>query len=264
LAGLDPPERQSGEAFAARAMTTVVISQPMYFPWPGFFELVACADVYAHLDDTQFSKGSFTNRVQIKQPGGHAWMTIPLADKGSFKEIRRLEPADSDFRLRHRDLVRQALRNAPHLDMALDLFDSVTSRDAIIETLIASIEQSVAPLSLAGPRQWVRTSEFDLPGRSTSRVLDIVKHLGGTRYVTAHGAAGYLDHEAFEAAGVSVDYIDYSLTPYPQLHGDFTPYVSVLDLIANTGQDAGRYLQPRTTPWHDFLAQRDGTEVVKP
>ncbi|HEX4198422.1 MAG TPA: WbqC family protein [Caulobacteraceae bacterium] len=243
-------------------MTTVVISQPMYFPWPGFFELVACADVYVHLDDTQFSKGSFTNRVQIKQPGGQAWMTIALADKGSFKEIRRLEPADPDFRLRHRDLVRQALRGAPHLDLALDLFDTVMQRPAVVDLLIASIEQTAPRLAIPGPGQWVRTSDLDLAGRSSSRVLDIVKQLGGTRYVTAHGAAGYLDHEAFEAAGVSVDYIDYSLTPYPQLHGDFTPYVSVLDLIANVGEEAASCVRPRTRPWREFLAERARREAA--
>ena len=47
-------------------MTTVVISQPMLFPWVGMFEQVALADVFVHYDDVQFSKGSFTNRVQLK------------------------------------------------------------------------------------------------------------------------------------------------------------------------------------------------------
>ncbi|HEY3889180.1 MAG TPA: WbqC family protein [Caulobacteraceae bacterium] len=243
-------------------MTTVVISQPMYFPWPGFFELIACADIYAHLDDTQFSKGSFTNRIQIKQPDGRAWMTIPLVEKGSFKEIRRLEAADPNFRSRHRDLVRQALRGAPHLDQSLDLFDTVVKHERLVELLTASVEESAARLAITRP-SWLRTSDLELPGRSTSRVLDIVKHLGGTRYVTAHGAAGYLDHEAFEAAGVNVEYVDYSLTPYPQSHGDFTPYVSVLDLIANAGPGAGGYIRPRTKPWREFLAERDAQEGPK-
>jgi hypothetical protein len=33
-----------------------------------------------------------------------------------------------------------------------------------------------------------------------TRPLDLVLSVGGTRYVTGHGAADYLDHEAFEAA----------------------------------------------------------------
>ena len=245
-------------------MTTVVISQPMYFPWPGFFEMLSFADIYVHLNDVQFSKGSFTNRVQIKQPHGITWMTIPLADRGSFQTIRELEPANSGFCLSHRDLLRQALRDAPHLDMALELFDAVMRRDKINDMLIASIEDSASRLRIRGPSRWLRSEQLDVTGRSSLRVLDIVKQLDGTRYVTAHGAANYLDHEAFEAAGVVVEYIDYSRTPYRQLHGAFTPYVSVLDLIANTGATARDYLQPRIKPWREFLSQRALARAAQP
>jgi len=50
-----------------------------------------------------------------------------------------------------------------------------------------------------------------------------------------------------------VDYMDYSLTPWPQPHGGFTPYVTVLDLIAATGDEAGGFIHPRTLPWRAFL-----------
>jgi hypothetical protein len=228
----------------------------MYFPWPGFFELVACADVYVHLADAQFSKGSFTNRVQIKKPGGFTWMTVPLAGKGSFQVIEALQPADPSYYDRHRKLLLQLLRGAPYLDMALDLFDAATARATLVEVLMASIEEGTRRLDLQRPDRWIKASDLRLPGRSTSRVIDIVKRFGGTRYVTAHGAAGYLDHEGLEAAGIEVDYMDYSLTSYAQLHGTFTPYVSVLDLIANTGADAGGHVRPRTKPWRQFLAER--------
>ena len=60
----------------------------------------------------------------------------------------------------------------------------------------------------------------------------------------------------FEAAGVAIDYVDYSCTPWPQGPGEFTPYVSILDLIARTGRDAAQYLQPRTLPWRAFLDRK--------
>ena len=60
-------------------MATVVITQPMLFPWPGFFEQLMLADTYIYLDDAQFSKGSFTNRIQLLRGAERCWMTIPLA-----------------------------------------------------------------------------------------------------------------------------------------------------------------------------------------
>jgi hypothetical protein len=239
-----------------RPLTTVVISQPMYFPWPGFFELVSCADIYVHLDDVQFSKGGFTNRIQVKTPNGIKWMTIPLAGKGSFTEIRRLAAATPDFAAAHRALLRQGLRDAQYLGLAMDLFDQVTSRPVLAELLAASIELTMRHLALPSPREWVWSGTLDVPGRSSARVLDLVRRLGGTRYVTAHGAAAYLDHAAFEAAGVEVEYIRYSRTPWPQAHGPFTPFVTILDLLANSGPENAQYFRPSTTPWRDFLAAR--------
>jgi hypothetical protein len=236
-------------------MSTIVISQPMYFPWPGFFELFACADIYVHLDDVQFADKSFTNRVQIKGPTASTWMTIPIRDRSARRKIMDIESVDDGWRRRHRELVRHALAKAPFIKDALKLMDDVLSTQRISDCLVASIEKPAAYLAINAP-QSMRSSSLNVTSTGSQRILDIVLALGGTRYLTAHGAANYLDHEGFEAAGVAVDYIDYSLSQYPQLHGDFTPYVSVLDLIANMGPEAQRYLHPRGKSWRAFLAER--------
>jgi hypothetical protein len=239
-------------------MTSVVISQPQLLPWPGFFELVACADVYVHLDDAQFSKGGFINRVQIKHPAGSKWITVPLKGKGTFQEINRLEAAGTDWKRQHRELVGQSLAQARHLDLALEIFDEVYAVDPLVDLLIAGIERPTARIGISGPQRWLRSSRLVVDETSWQRVLAIVKAVGGTRYVTAHGAVNYLDHEAFERVGIAVEYMDYSKTAYPQLHGEFTPHVSILDLIANLGVDAQTAIRPKTIPWRDFLSRRTG------
>ena len=103
---------------------------------------------------------------------------------------------------------------------------------------MGSMERVAAQLGAAAGTEFHRSSELDIGGSGWPRVLEVVQHFGGDTYVTGHGARRYLDGEAFEAAGVEVRYMDYACTPYPQQHGDFTPYVSVLDLVANVGEDA--------------------------
>jgi hypothetical protein len=239
-------------------VTSVVISQPQLFPWAGFFELIASADIYVHLDDAQFSKGSFTNRIQIKHPSGRKWMTVPLKGKGQFQAINRLEAVGDDWKTQHRDLVQQSLSGAPFLKIALDLFDRVYAQAPLIDLLTASVETPTRTIGLRGPSQWLKSSNLGVEGTSWKRVLSIVRAVGGARYITAHGAADYLDHEAFEASGVSVEYMDYSKTVYPQLHGEFSPYVSVLDLVANLGPDARDVIRPKTVPWREFLLRQTG------
>ena len=96
-------------------------------------------------------------------------------------------------------------------------------------------------------------SAMKVAGTGWKRVLDICRATGAERYVTGHGARNYLDHEAFEAAGVRVEYLDYEQRAYPQLHGEFTPYVSGLDLVANCGRAGREVIASGPIYWKDFL-----------
>lgn len=234
-------------------MTAVVISQPMLFPWPGFFEQLMLADVYVYLDDAQFSKGSFTNRIQLKYGEDIRWMTVPLAGKGSFTKIADLRAADDDWKASHRALLKQSLQGAPFIADALEILDLVYRQQSLCELLIASIEEPARYLGIGSKRQTAISSEMAVEGRSWQRVLDMVRHFDGTRYITGHGALNYLDHDAFEASGVTVEYMAYSRTPWTQNSETFTAYVSILDLIAHVGPDAAQYLVPATVPWQTLL-----------
>lgn len=238
-------------------MSAVVITQPMLFPWPGFFEQLMLADSYLYLDDTQFSKGSFTNRIQLLNGDDRTWMTIPLAGKGSFQKILELQGAGEAWRQDHRRLLLHSLRGAPFRDDAVAIFDRVYAHSSLPDLLIASIEEPATYLGIGAGRHIARTAQMGIDGTSWQRVLDIVRAVGGSRYLTGHGAANYLDHEAFSQAGVEVEYMSYSRSPWPQPGVTFTPYVSVLDLIARTGPMAKDYLVPRTVAWRDFLAEAE-------
>jgi hypothetical protein len=236
-------------------MTTIVGSQPMLFPWPGFFELVATADIYVHGDDFQFSKESFINRVQLKHASGWMWMTIPIRKTGHCMLIQDLTAADGPWKQRHRDMLVHSLGKARYFDDALTLFDRAYQRPNVLELLIESMEGPAQYLGISKAATIKRSSEMGIFGKGSQRVLDQVRTLRGTRYVTAHGARNYLDHEAFERAGIAVEYIAYSKTQYPQLHGDFLPYVTILDLIATLGPEAASVIRPATVHWREFLTK---------
>lgn len=239
-------------------MTTVVVSQPMLFPWAGMFEHLALADVHVHYDDVQFSKGSFTNRVQIKTAAGTSWLTVPLARRAMSDLIIDLAADDRQhWRARHARFLVETYRDAPHHREMLDLVDEVYADRStpLVRVLERSMEVVARRFGSLASSPVHRSSELGIGGTGWQRVLDIVRAVGGDVYLTGHGASRYLDHDAFEAAGVEVRYMDYSCTPYPQLHGPFTPYVSILDLIANVGTSAAPgHLRPRTVAWRTFVA----------
>jgi hypothetical protein len=245
-------------------MKTVVISQPMFFPWVGLLEQVRLADVYVHYDDVQFSKGHFANRVQVKAAGGFRWLTVPLRDLHLGQKINEVHPDDrKDWRGQHVELLGQHYRDAPYREDMLGLARDVYKQPAasLAAVSMASMHALIDYFELAPSTEFHVSSRLGLEGQSSRRVLDIVKHLGGDRYVTGHGARNYLNHELFEAEGVRVEYIDYQKKPYPQLHGEFNPFVSALDLAANVGRGGRDVFSSGTVYWRDFLA---GTQAEPP
>ena len=237
-------------------MKRVVISQPMFFPWVGMFEQTRLADVHVHYDDVQFSKGSFTNRVQIKTPRGSEWLSVPLRNLRLGQKIREVAVDDrQDWRHRHLQILSEAYAEAPFFDEMLTLAKAVYARPTatLCEIAIASMEAVWGYFPSARPRKVLRSSDMGIGGQSSRRVLDVVKQASGTHYITGHGARQYLDHALFEADGVRVEYLNYQKQSYPQLHGEFTPFVSVLDLIANLGKEGARVMVSGTVDWKEFI-----------
>lgn len=234
----------------------LVVSQPMFIPWPGLFEQIKLADIYVHYDDVQLPLGrSFMSRVQIKTPKGTQWLSASI-DRGRSKSLisETVLSSKSDWRQKHLNLLRQNYHAADHFSLMLDLAESIYALKT--DNLAAFNQHTIERLSgwLGLDTEFRTSSELAIRGAGTQRLIDICRHLGASEYITGHGARHYLDHRAFEDAGIRVSYIDYDLTPYKQLHGEFTPYVTLLDAIANLGDPARDLLTSQVLYWRDFLS----------
>jgi hypothetical protein len=47
----------------------------------------------------------------------------------------------------------------------------------------------------------------------------------------------------------------YEMVPYPQLHGEFTPYVTGLDLLANCGREGRSVICSGAIDWKEFICE---------
>lgn len=238
---------------AATAAPTVVVLQPMFFPWIGHLEQIRLADVFVHYDDVQFSKGSFTNRVQYKTASGVKWLTVPLtnAHLGMLIKDVRVD-ASRDWRKSHVDALRQAYQGTPFEGVMLDVVNRVYAlKTPWLGELAMTSMTALADAFAVRPSREVLSSELGIDGHSWPRVLAVVKALGGTRYVSGAGGRNYIDHAAFDAAGVDVEYMSYAKQGYPQRHGDFTPFVSALDLLANCGPAGRDVFVSKTLNWKE-------------
>lgn len=238
----------------------IVISQSMLFPWVGMLEQIKLADWFVHYDDVQFSKGSFVNRVQIKTAKGSRWMTVPLQNRRFGQNIDEVEIAPiSKWRDTHLELLKTSFDGARYADEALEIANQVylTEYPNIGLLARASLMALVNYFGLNTSKTFIDVKELAIEGSSSQRVLEVVQKLGGSKYITGLGALRYLDHNLFETHGISVQYMRYKCCAYPQLHGEFTPYVSGLDLIANCGKEGVQYICPETIDWRSLFNESD-------
>lgn len=233
---------------------TIVISQPMFLPWVGLFEQVRLSDIFIHYDDVQLPQGrSFMSRVQIKTSDGIAWLTAPIDRVKSGKLLNQvILSSQEDWRTKHLKTIRHNYAKRPHFATMFALMEEIYGYQTnyLAEFNINAIEKITAWLQITP--QFMTSSAMAVNGASTERLVSLCQSVNCNIYVTGHGALNYLNHELFEDVGISVRYMDYQKSPYPQGYGEFTPYVSILDAIANCGLEARNLLCSNAIYWRDF------------
>jgi len=231
---------------------SIVILQPQYFPWIGVFEQIKLADVYVHYDDVQYPQGrSFMNRVQIKAENGQQWMTVPIIGSGMQNINEKIIDDGQNWSHKHRESFRHNYSAAPYVKDAIEIMDDVFSRKhtKISDLNIYALEKISAYFSLK--TEFIKSSELRVKSSSTERLIEICNHFAVKKYITGMGAKNYINYNLFEDAGIKLHYMDYKKLPYNQLYGDFIPYVSILDLIANCGKEGAGNISSGTTYWQN-------------
>lgn len=219
-------------------MTAVVILQPGYLPWLGFFDQMLRSDVFVYFDDVQYDKHGWRNRNRIKSATGPIWLTVPVLNTGrQGQKINEVEIDNrSPWARKHITAIAQTYAKGPHLKRYLPQLDALLTRhwESLVELDLAVVDLICNWIGIE--RQIERASCLGIGGEQSERLLNICKHFQADRYLSGDSAQNYLDVKLFSHEGVQVEWQSYCHPTYPQLHGKFAPYLSVLDLVMNVGE----------------------------
>lgn len=218
----------------------IAVHQPNYFPWLGYFRKIAAADTFVFLDDVQFSKNSYINRVQIADATGPRWLTIPVSVHLGMR-IDQVKPARADWRTAHLSGLRNAYRGAACFRAVwpdVEALYSGTDGDnlaVINQNLIHAVARHLG-LSC----EFRVSSSFTLGNISSdARLAVLVAAIdpNGT-YLSGKGGAKYQDPDTFRKAGLSFRYSDFEHPVYGQGRESFQPGLSILDAAFHLGWPA--------------------------
>ncbi len=228
----------------------VVILQPSYIPWRGYFHQIARADVFIFYDDVKYDKNGWRNRNRIKTARGPRWLTIPVHTAGvethhtPICEVRT--DAGQPWAQSHLSSIRQAYTAAPHFRETFALLEELYAQpgELLAEFTIATTIALARALEIDRTR-FLRSSELSgIQGTKTRRLIEILTRVGATHYISGPSARDYIEENLFREAGITLEYMAYNYPPYPQLYPPYDPQVSIIDLLMMTGADALRYILP--------------------
>lgn len=222
----------------------IAIIQSNYIPWKGYFDIINEVDEFILYDTVQFTKNTWRNRNRIKTQQGVKWLTIPVVHHFG-QTILETQIADARWNVKHWRTLLQNYATAKYFADYRDLFERLylgmneTSLSRVNRRFIGEICQI---LGITTKISWAQ--DYELLEGQTERLIHLCRQTSATEYLSGPAAMDYLDVSLFEAAGITLSFVDYSgYPPYDQLFPPFEHTVTVLDLIFNTGPDAPKYMK---------------------
>jgi len=226
----------------------VVILQPSYIPWRGYFHQIARADLFIFYDDVKYDKNGWRNRNRIKTPRGPRWLTIPVHTAGvetNHTPICEIQTdASRPWAASHLSSIHQAYAQAPFFEPVYALLRELYAEQPVLLTDF-TVPTTIALARALGIHhtRFLRSSSLTgIHGTKTRRLIEILTQVGATHYISGPSARDYIEEDLFREAGIGLEYMHYDYPPYPQLYPPYDPQVSIIDLMCMTGPDALRHI----------------------
>lgn len=175
---------------------------------------------------------------------GVKWLTVPVRKAGGHNaKIKDIEIDNTrGWQRKMWATIEQSYGKYPHFE---------TYRDEL-RYLVSDSWERLAPLAERTVRwgfaqvgrapSFLRASEMDVDADDpVRRIVDLCQAVSATRYLSGPAGKNYIDETKFQAAGIELEWMNYSYPSYPQVRVTDVP-LSILDLLFNSGPDASSYI----------------------
>jgi hypothetical protein len=188
---------------------TVAIMQPYFFPYVGYFKLIAEADVFVVYDDVQYIKGGWSNRNRIRVNGEPRMLTFPVRH-GPYQATYAERSYDFAFKRDILNQIRETYRKASQFGAAMPLIEEIMEYP---EARVAAFNRNLLEriceyLGIDTPFMFASEIPKDNSIPCEPRIISMVKAIGGTSYLNAPGGRALYRPEAFAAEGLELAFVD--------------------------------------------------------
>lgn len=187
----------------------VAVMQPYFYPYMGYYRLMACADIFVIFDCVQFPRRGRVHRTEVPGPKGkNEWLTLPLKPADRCAAIKAIQLSSQAENILQKRLANHGWYHTANGPLAawikVNLQKPGDSLAALLTRQLAFIRDQ-----LGFTCKFIHSSQLELEAelRGQDRVLAIARRLGASTYINAPGGKHLYNSEMFEKSGVSLQFL---------------------------------------------------------
>lgn len=214
-------------------MRRVVIMQPYFFPYLGYFQLLHACDYFVFFDNVNYINKGWINRNQFMLSGGLKMITIPLSGASQNKLINEIDILDGKWTKNFFKSLEMNYRKSLNYESLIGPLKEVIG-DGLGKICDLNQRTTQWCASYLGLNLDFKVSSLDFPlvdGQGKERILGICKDLSADIYLNAIGGVELYKKEDFSLVGVQLKFVQMGECSM------LNKYASILDLMMNCDKE---------------------------
>lgn len=214
-------------------MKSLAIMQPYFFPYIGYFQLIAAVDLFIVYDNIKYTKKGWISRNRMLQNGKDVMFSLPLKSGSDFLDVCKRELAADFNRGKLLNQFKEAYRRAPYFEQTFPLIEQILQYEDtnLFHFLHHSIVKTCKHLGITTEIRISSDIAIDHDLKNQDKVLALCAAVGATTYVNTIGGVELYSKEMFREKHIDLKFIKSKPFEYAQFGAEFVPWLSIIDVM---------------------------------
>ncbi|MDY4323427.1 WbqC family protein [Pectobacterium brasiliense] len=220
-------------------MIKYAVMQPYFFPYIGYFQLMAEVDIFVVYDNIKYTKKGWINRNRILLNGKDSIFSLPLKKDSDFLDVKDRVLSETFNRDDLINKIRGAYRRAPYFKNVFPLLENIINYrdDNLFNYILYSLGSIKEYLGLTCDIKVSSSINIDHSLKSQDKVLAFGNALGAKSYSNPPGGISLYSQEAFSLHGMTLNFIQPNNIIYKQFDEPFVAWLSIIDVMMFNSSD---------------------------
>ncbi len=227
----------------------LAVMQPYFFPYLGYFSLIAATDQFVVFDPVQYIRRGWMNRNRILKPdfATPQYVGVPIVKQSRDVIIRDTKIAnDSNWQRRLVAQFQHYKKRAPHFINVMKLLQQCFKfkTDSLVELNVHCLQVVCETLEIDFRSTPFESIERDVETASHAGewAVNVARVMNATSYLNPIGGREIFDVKDFNQHDIELTFIQNQLTRYCQNNTQFVAGLSILDVMMFNSPEETRNL----------------------